>query len=794
MAFEDIVGTIFQNRMDQITQPFTDPESYARQRFGLAPAGGETEEEKRKRLAKEAADRANTEVHTQQTTTYADGSKQHTTTTQEPAAPVAPPPVQQQPVVAQAPAPVQQQPVAAPAAPVAPPTMQPVGYNQYIAGQESGANPNIGYHNPAKSSAYGTYGITAPAYKDIQAANPAFANRPITSLTPEEQTQANDTLRGVYGKQLQAQGVEPSEGNLRLSHLLGANGAKKYLENGYLSPEAMAANGGEAKLRQIAESRMGSVAPTAVAPGQPTMQKTSLAAPAANPEATDFHDDLIKAQKDADSLHAIAADKTGRYTKEQKAIAADMAFNYRKKEQEELRAEQIGQGMAQGEPKATSEGLREIRKRTEEGSYLKAYLFSRLGLNELAKQEQQKLSGGEYSKALLDGKSYAVEVKNGAIVNAFDNSGKTVSNATLAKLNASSTPQGTHQYGFTGEPGIVTENGKQYEVRQRTNTINGTIENVYVTGPKAGERYTGSEIPMAKSVNTSAAKATNAANIGIAAAAPQSYNKAAGGSAGAFNQANNANQPVNTMGAAVANPVPLNGAVAPQQAPAAVANPVPLNGAVAPQQAPAAVAAPGSVAPAAPVNPNAPARVAPAASAKVPAMPKFKEPGFENESPADFEARRTSAAAANKPIIEAEANKQYAAQNVYPIVKDINAALKTATGSGIGAKVDDIAAFFGHSTDGAKAIAQLEVLGDTLLKAVPRFSGPQSDKDVASYMAAAGKLADAKTPVATRAAAFKTIVDLNKKYAPDLDWSFKEDKDTSLFKSADEIIARGKKK
>ena len=89
----------------------------------------------------------------------------------------------------------------------------------------------------------------------------------------------------------------------------------------------------------------------------------------------------------------------------------------------------------------------------------------------------------------------------------------------------------------------------------------------------------------------------------------------------------------------------------------------------------------------------------------------------------------------------------------------------------------------------------MEVLGDTLLKAVPRFSGPQSDKDVASYMAAAGKLADAKTPVATRAAAFKTIVDLNKKYAPDLDWSFKDQsKDESLFKSADEIIARGKKK
>ena len=113
-----------------------------------------------------------------------------------------------------------------------PPPAVPVNpadaYNRYTQQMESGANPNIGYHNPEKSTAYGAYGITQPQYQEIQKQNPAFANRPITSLNPQEQAQANTTSRDVYAQQLRAKGVEPTEENLRMAHLLGAGGTSQY--------------------------------------------------------------------------------------------------------------------------------------------------------------------------------------------------------------------------------------------------------------------------------------------------------------------------------------------------------------------------------------------------------------------------------------------------------------------------------------------------------------------------------------------------------------------------------------
>jgi len=436
MAFEDLVGTYFQNRMDQATQPFTDPMGYVNGRFNDAFPGAETEEEKKKRLAKEAA----TPIKTQTVNHYPDGSQEHNVTTQIPA-PVAPKPAaapvpQTQPnqymnLANSAGPAVAHQPVA----PVAPPVAQtvsapaqPTGYNQYIAGQESGANPNIGYHNPAKSSAYGTYGITAPAYRDIQAANPAFANRPITSLTPEEQGQANETLRGVYANQLKAQGVEPNESNLRLSHLLGASGAKKYLDSGYLSPEAAAANGGEAKLRQIAESRMGSVAP-----GQPTMQKTSLAAPAANPN---YEDKFLSAQRDPAAMYELSRDTTApEYIRK---AAADQHYKQLTSERAAIKATtDIDKAVQSGN---TNDLARLIKKQGDEGSYIKAYLFQRFGLNDLAKQEQQKLGadnkwvptvgpGGERAVINYDG--------NGLAIDGYDEKGTKLSSDALAKFAAS---------------------------------------------------------------------------------------------------------------------------------------------------------------------------------------------------------------------------------------------------------------------------------------------------------------------------------------------------------------------
>ena len=218
----------------------------------------ETEEERRQREQQELADTA---VHTQETKTYGDGTQEVITKQEIPPA---------------------MQATAAPVRPVAP---QAVNQAAYTAQQESGGKTNIGYHFPANeqgqrtSTAYGMYGLTAPAYKDIQQANPAFAGRDITTLTPEEQTAAYQTFTGLNAQRLQRLGVEPTEANQRLAHLLGAGGAAKFIQTGEVNPAAAAANGGIDNLKRIAGQRLaGQAAPASgaaqtVAPVAPAMEQ-----------------------------------------------------------------------------------------------------------------------------------------------------------------------------------------------------------------------------------------------------------------------------------------------------------------------------------------------------------------------------------------------------------------------------------------------------------------------------------------------------------------------------------------
>jgi len=86
--------------------------------------------------------------------------------------------------------------------------------------------------------------------------------------------------------------------------------------------------------------------------------------------------------------------------------------------------------------------------------------------------------------------------------------------------------------------------------------------------------------------------------------------------------------------------------------------------------------------------------------------------------------------------------------------------IEQSTGSGIGRGVDIAAGFFGKATPGAIAIGKLQPLADQILKIVPRFEGPQSDKDTQSYKEAAGQLANPTLPVEIRLAAANTLIDL----------------------------------
>jgi len=84
--------------------------------------------------------------------------------------------------------------------------------------------------------------------------------------------------------------------------------------------------------------------------------------------------------------------------------------------------------------------------------------------------------------------------------------------------------------------------------------------------------------------------------------------------------------------------------------------------------------------------------------------------------------------------------------------------LEESTASGAGKVLDAAGNFVGYATKGSIAAASLAPIADMTLKMVPRFEGPQSDKDTASYKEAAGQLANSALPVATRKAAAKTII------------------------------------
>ena len=103
-------------------------------------------------------------------------------------------------------------------------------------------------------------------------------------------------------------------------------------------------------------------------------------------------------------------------------------------------------------------------------------------------------------------------------------------------------------------------------------------------------------------------------------------------------------------------------------------------------------------------------------------------------------------------------------QRVETIIPEIRALLNKATGSYLGAGADLLANTVGISTEGAKATAQLKTLSGQMVAAMPKMSGPQSDKDVAMYKDMAGNLSDPTIPIETRLAALETIEKLNEKY------------------------------
>lgn len=292
-----------------------------------------------------------------------------------------------------------------------------------------------------------------------------------------------------------------------------------------------------------------------------------------------------------------------------------------------------------------------MKQESEEGSYIKAYLFQRLGLKDLAQAEQQKLGAGDqWAQTMVNGQPAWVKYNGqGAPVKGYT-ADRELSGEDLIKAQAL---KGTTTH--TGKMQDVTTGEIYYE---RT-----TPAGIQLVSP-SGKVYTGSDANLraygigsdvaTKNVIQLQTIRNKIANIPLEEQAKF---------IGKFNAENGTNY---TLDQVVNSAAPMT--AGPNQAPITGAQPMP----VAPVQPGATTQAQAGQMPGAPANPAQPLRPAipgqPAPVQQAPMQPgagplttppgasqgqtptpgipgtkpapRFREAGFENESPAAFEERK----------------------------------------------------------------------------------------------------------------------------------------------------------
>jgi hypothetical protein len=441
-----------QQRISDVGQMFVDPEAALRKRTDAA-------------MGKSPED---TVANKQEVTTYADGSKTRKVTEEIPAeGPVAP-------QVATLPQPTARQAAQPVRAPIAP-TQDQTAYNANIARQESGARPDIGFHDPSKGTAYGTYGITNAAYTDARRADPSLPSD-IRQASPEQQTQAQNQVTANNARYLKGYGIEATPQNLGAAHFLGAKGLNDYLTTGYISPAAAAANGGEERVRQIVNGRLGgqpapasgAVQPAAPAPVRPE-QVAEQAAPSmyalgtgagapglrmppAPPMASAGTQAITAYQAAQDNPMELMKLRTDESQPEFiRKRAGERAYELMNRERQvNVANEKIDAMISSGDQNAIAKTMA-AKPKTEEGSYLKAYLFARLGLNDLAKEEQIKLGAGDTWKPATTAGGETGLVKfnaRGEPLQGTNADGTEMNAPTLAKFaSGGAALKGVHQAG-----------------------------------------------------------------------------------------------------------------------------------------------------------------------------------------------------------------------------------------------------------------------------------------------------------------------------------------------------------
>lgn len=719
-----------QNRFDQAAQYFTDPEAALQRRLGMQQEA------------------ANTEVETQTVKTYGDGSQERIVKTQMPAPVTGPavPEAQPQPMAT---------PMAAPA-PTAP-----------VAAVAPGAEQRPQVH---------------PVFAQAVQQNQAQPAQPVAPIPPEA------------AQQPVVMPALPTPGP------------------GVQVASTDAAAGLQAAAAARAQQQQQQVAAQAPAP-TPSLQQQATQ-PAVVPQPVPTEAPWVKAANEAGNDFLKLAEVAGKYPESRQAIIDKLQTTFKNKSLEDQANKLIAAAQA-GDLKAMNQleqAIKPDRGRAKEevgvSDYLKLYMYHRLGLGntEMARQLDAKISGTDtkYGQITVGGTNWSVETDNktGQIIRAKDDEGNVATKNTLNKIAAAGQKFGGQIYSSTG--GAITipagqpDAGEEY--RQVFNSTTGKFENQITTGPNAGKTYSG-PAGLERRVATNAAVALNDAYIKFQTAPTTAMAteilKAAAmiddGTNGALDKARATiqqrspqiyNEVKNTLPSVPGQPNIAAGA------PRGPVDPAELRRSqsdVESLQKEINRTKPGETNRLAVLNDElarAQQRVRAAGGGVTPAAAGGGGGSLvqqKAQQEANIQAAKEVAVAEAKPAAEAKGkitakdiNNQNFADETYGLIRPVAELVKKSTGSGIGAKVDSIAALLGSSTQGAQAIAELEPMVYPILANIPRFEGAQSEYDVKTYQRAAGDFANPEKPIKTRLAALQGMISLLKKYDKEgkNDWTF----------------------
>lgn len=723
--FTEMASRYLGNRMDQAMQPFTDPEAYMSNRMGIDENGN---------------------VKPKSTTINYNDDGTQTVTTKHEVTPQEQPVQQVSPEVYQAPAAPMQQ--AAPAITSIPQQQMP----------QMGAPQ--GAVNPAALAEEERRKQMVAQQAAMQARAQQAAPQPAPQVAPQAQPQVAQPTMGA-GPINPQQAAQP----VNIPQLPQAGPPVQVAGPAQMPPQA---------------------APTAIqtAPaGAPPAAPTTM--PMATPEGLlrSWTDDIASIQNNVTALGKYISNEAN--PEEGRAFAGRViAKMYKEKDLEDKAKQKVMESVQTGDLLPI---VKESKKNTEEASYIKAYMFARLGLTDLAKEEQKKLGAGSTWKSVTGPNGERALIKfnaDGLPLEGLDDAGKDLKMSEVARLATNAMPTSAHQMPSVHGSPVINAQGEVGTLMMDPQT-----RSTYVLVGNQKRPTTG-WTTMAQNVQ----------NVYGAAGAQQMGKQAAQG----FQ-----NQPLPAMPGPIpapagAQPMAQPQVGAPAAAPAPQAQPAPVarpqvGGAPIAQPAPitpaqvAAQAAPQPAPQAAPIT--TPGVGAPAAGLPVYKQQQAAELGTE-AGKAAIQQQKELNVAEQKPPAEAKGknvakdiNNQRFANETHGLIKPIADLIKQSTGSGIGTKVDELTALFGHGTEGAAKIAQLEPMIYPILMNIPRFEGAQSDADVKNYQRAAGDFANSEKPVATRLAALQGMITLLKKYDKkgENDWTFGETKPTTAqpYKDAD---------